>query len=65
MSDTPRTDENEFDALDASESCVASQFARQLEREVNELKKLLNDCQTEYTRITRLANCHGINTQKS
>jgi len=41
-SDTPRTDENEMTPrLDIESMVVSNDFARQLERETNELRELL------------------------
>ena len=60
MSDTPRTDSNECTAIAGLGQCVGVNFARTLERELNqareELAKLRADRDRAY-RIAREATC--------
>jgi hypothetical protein len=54
MSDTPRTDEEEFDTEDICNGgpmAVTSEFARELERELDAAIKMLTDSTERYIKL--------------
>lgn len=54
MSDTPRTDANESVTCKEGDPCIAPDFARKLERELNDAKAALSG------RTVSCSNCNAI-----